>query len=415
MFIVGLLVALLLLNLIVVAHEFGHFFTARLAGVRAYEFGVGLPPRLFGIWSGRVEIFADSYLVPILPEVGAEVTIAIRKEADGRLVALHIKKGRTPPTESYGGDDMVVGKIFTCDGSKLVVADTLWAFNLLPLGGYVAMLGEKTLKLKTGFASRPAWTKLVILGAGIAINLALPLLLLPISNLLPQQIEEGQLVVREVVTDSPAYEIGLMPDDRLISLDSKELTSRVVLRDAIRNSAGSAPLRYERDGVTQDVNVDFGGGSLLGVGVEVKNATFVGYREPIGTALGNGFRDYANLFPALYGFFAALFTDASAVEVLGPVGVGDLTGGLISQSPDFVNTLRTLIRLAALLSFSIGIFNLVPIPPLDGGKMAFITAESLTRRSIPPAVERAVSIFGVLLLLGLTFWVFTNDIANVLG
>ncbi|MBU2609216.1 MAG: site-2 protease family protein, partial [Chloroflexi bacterium] len=141
------------LVVLIIAHELGHFVTAKASGVRVEEFGLGFPPRLYGI-----------------------------------------KKG-----------------------------ETIYSLNALPFGGFVKMAGEEDPSGPGSLASKPFGIRLAVLGAGSLMNALLPFLLFSIAFMVPHNVATGQVVVNDVVPNSPAISAGIAPGDTLISINDKPI------------------------------------------------------------------------------------------------------------------------------------------------------------------------------------------------
>ena len=149
------LLFLAVLGLLVIVHELGHFTAAKLARVQVLEFGVGLPPRVFGF--------------------------------------------------TWGG--------------------TTYSLNLLPLGGFVRMLGEEDPTAPASFAGKRAWQRLVILGAGSTMNAVLPVLLLTVVFMTPQPVLVTDVTVLSVAPGSPAERAGSEPGDLVRTADGKRIAN----------------------------------------------------------------------------------------------------------------------------------------------------------------------------------------------
>ncbi|HVC30560.1 MAG TPA: M50 family metallopeptidase, partial [Steroidobacteraceae bacterium] len=159
---------------LVVAHELGHFFTAKLSGIRVLEFGLFYPPRIWGRRFG--------------------------------------KKPICPP-----GPD---GEAMECEDER-----TIYTINALPLGGFVRLLGEEDPGDPRSLAAKPRRIRLVVLASGAVVNLVLPVLLFAIYYMIPQPVSVGVAKITSVAPNSPAQHAGLQPGDQILSINGQKITS----------------------------------------------------------------------------------------------------------------------------------------------------------------------------------------------
>ncbi len=141
-FLVGLVVAVPIITVLIVAHELGHYLVARRFGVRIFEFGIGFPPRLFGIWSGRTLIRIDAGTS--FPNSESLETLK------GRLVKVRTEGRRAVEitlakrySVSTGANNVSFGKVKAVEKGHILLAEMVWSFNLVPIGGFVRMEGEE--------------------------------------------------------------------------------------------------------------------------------------------------------------------------------------------------------------------------------------------------------------------------------
>jgi regulator of sigma E protease len=143
------------LVVLVVIHELGHFVTAKLAGVKVLEFGIGYPPRLFGFKFGETE----------------------------------------------------------------------YTLNILPLGGFVRLLGEEDPSDPRSLAAQPAPQRLVIMGAGSFMNFVLAIALFTVALMIPREVPVGRAVISQVIPGSPAEQAGLKAGDVILKIDGRDIDS----------------------------------------------------------------------------------------------------------------------------------------------------------------------------------------------
>ena len=422
-----ILLFLAVLGLLVIVHELGHFAAAKLARVQVLEFGVGLPPRVFG---------------------------------------------------------------FTRGG-------TIYSLNLLPLGGFVRMLGEEDPTAPASFASKRAWQRLVILAAGSAMNAVLPVLLLTAVFMTPQPVPVTDVAVVKVVPTSPAEQAGVETGDLIRSADGRRITNSSDLFIAINRRLGAdtawtverrgrlvalripevrvAPPEGEgavgifltdarltvalaaagspaeqSDLEPGDLLLSVGGRRVLNedspqaaltAGIEASPGDPVPVevlRRGLVVTLGvppdeqaldglivEAYPEETRSMGPLAAFRASfaqigeillLFRNevsrwiagASSIQVAGPIGIAQMTGEVADSG------ISPLVLWTALLSINLAIINLIPFPALDGGRIAFVLLELVRGgRRLAPEKERFVHAAGFVLLIAAVIAISVNDLQRL--
>ena len=172
---IGIAVALLILGPLIILHEFGHYFAARLSGVRPLEFGFGFPPRITGFWTGATRLklnpnpeHADFFRQL---EPGMKVTVAYREDALGDKHVFELseyQRGDEAAVDASG--QVLVGQLKSIGGGEIVIKDMLWSLNWLPFGGFVRLRGEENPAAKDSLATKSAGIRAFVLLAGIAVK-----------------------------------------------------------------------------------------------------------------------------------------------------------------------------------------------------------------------------------------------------
>jgi regulator of sigma E protease len=355
---------LVMLSILIVLHEFGHFVLARRNGVRVNEFSVGFGPRLAGWTSSR--------------------------------------------------------------------SGTTYSIRALPIGGFCAMEGEDTKVSEAeqqrefrmqrrlaedNFQAKSPWRRLAIILAGPFANFLLCYLILLIGALAFGVVSDKakQPVVGEVVPASPAAIAGIRPGDRIVVIDSLAVTSGKSLVDTIHGALGKKlDLVYERNGVRTEVFViprpcPTQVGKTLGC---IGFAPVPAYeRVGVARAFRESGADFVAIATQTFAGIALLVTQFAkyAPEIAGPIGMGQVAATVQDWGwgPYF--------SLAATISFALGLFNLLPIPALDGGRAAFIIAEIIRGRPVDPEKEAMVHIAGFAALMALIMLVAFHDIARIVN
>lgn len=351
---------LIMLSVLVVLHELGHFFVARRTKVRVNEFAVGMGPKLFGWTSPR--------------------------------------------------------------------SGTLYSLRALPIGGYCAMQGEdgKTSEAEQqrefreaallesdNFQAKPAWQRLAIVLAGPAANFVLCFAILLVGALaFGVAGNSAQPIVGIVVKGSPAEVAGMRAGDRIVRIDGRAMTDGTTLVDTIHRSLGKKlDLIYERGGARTEVYVTPKLCPLPGKKWGCIGFTPVPTYQRVGPveAVQVSASGFAGIADQTLGSIGLLITHFAqyAPQISGPIGMGQVAATVEDWGwgPYFT--------LAATISFALGLFNLLPIPALDGGRAAFIVAEMLRGKPVDPEKEAMVHIAGFAALMALMLLVAFHDIARI--
>lgn len=337
---------LAVLVLVIIAHELGHFVTAKLSKVRVEEVGLGFPPRL-----------------------------------------LSFRRG-----------------------------ETIYSLNLIPLGGFCRMAGEEDPNVPGGLAVKGIGTRLLVLSAGSIMMLLLPLLLFPMAYMIPMEryLEGEGVQVVNVAQDSPAEEAGILPGDVIKSVDGQPIHNFDELEDIIDSNLGSEiGMLLLRDSTEVEVtlvprpNPPEGEGP---VGVELGPITETRAYPPW-KAIPKGFGEYGRLLVATKDAIASLIGGEVPLRdaVAGPIGIAQLTGEVASMG------LEPLIRFTAFLSVMLAIVNILPIPALDGGRIAFVFLEMARRgKRISPKRESLINMIGFALLMLLIVVISYYDVLRII-
>ena len=273
---IGTLVPMLLI--LVVVHEFGHYATARSLGVKVLEFGVGFPPRAFGIYTGNTKVLMDSSTRfvnlqgPGDLRLGQVVKVHSSEDAAGNLVARVIdgseasrrSKGQDSGEENSPepsiSDELLKhdGKVKAVEpgGGSLALADMLYSVNWTPLGGFVRLAGENNPKVPRSLASKSTGARFLVLVAGPLMNAILPIVVFAILFMVPRDVTVAQVVVIEVNPDTAGAATGLEPGDVVVEADGKKIENRFDLdRSIFLNGGSTMEWLIIREGAEQAVSV----------------------------------------------------------------------------------------------------------------------------------------------------------------
>lgn len=359
--ILSIILVIIIFSFLVFVHELGHFWAARRSGVEVQEFGFGFPPRLFG--------------------------------------------------RRVGG--------------------TLYSVNLLPLGGFVRLKGESGEDRSSGsFASARYVNKFNILLAGVGMNILLAYVILTILAFtgLPPVVEnqfslgrpaytqEPALLAASVSEGSPAQRAGIRQGDLIISAGSQRLSHEKQLFSYTQAHAGERVILKVKSGQqTKQVPVVLNPEEIGKTKGYLGVVPFLTYRQSFGfwapvVALGLLGQLIWGTLSAFGGFLAGLLSGGgsdAAAQVTGPVGIVSLLSHVMELGVAYLWVF------VASISVSLAVINALPLPALDGGRLAIVTAGRLSRRPLSAQKEAMIHTIGFVLLLILMAVVTYIDIKRI--
>ncbi|MEK9131048.1 MAG: site-2 protease family protein, partial [Patescibacteria group bacterium] len=314
---------LVVLSVLVLAHEAGHFFTALKLGAKVEEFGVGFPPRA---WST-------------------------------------IRKG------------------------------IRYSINWIPLGGFVKIKGESggDRQDPDSFAGKPAWKRLIVLAAGVTMNLVLAAVLFSVGALvgMPQVIDgavppsavvrEQSISVTQVAEGSAADLVGIEIGDQITSIDALTFENAEAARSYIGSHADVSLTVVVKRGadyytyLAQPAELaEADGKKVLGIGlVETGIVSYPWYLAPVQGVQTTVYLT-KEIVVAFYDLIKNLIVHQNvSVELSGPIGIAVMTGEVARMG------IAYLIQFAAILSINLAVINILPFPALDGGRILFLLIEKL--------------------------------------
>ena len=409
---------------IILIHELGHFLTAKRAGVRVEEFGFGFPPRLLTLAGEKGTMEIDSFQLtipgrfrlPFLLEKGTWVEARARKSEDGTYELSHLTVPKNPEEVSSRketGDEIAVqGKITALDRG------TQYTLNLLPFGAFVRMTGEEDPSDTRSLAAQPKLQRLgVILGGSVA-NLLAAFLLLATAYMVGSP-EQYYTRVDEVEPSSAAAAAGFQLGDIVTSIDNTRLISgSIQLRDAVMASAEETVLftviRAGEDVILEATPRLVDGHGYLGIAMREWPSPegIVHYSFPV--AVTAAAQDMATIVVRLVQLPGLLFqgeVTTAEVRPASAVGINALLTFTLQQSIEWGVAFPTL-STAAIVSFILGITNMLPIPAFDGGRAVFVLIEAVRKRRVNPELEARIHFVTLMVMLVLLAFVMVQDVIN---
>lgn len=379
------------LGALVFIHELGHFASAKWFGIKVEEFGFGFPPRVFGV--------------------------------------------------KFKG--------------------TIYSLNWIPLGGFVRMLGEEDPSDPRSFARQSALKRAVVLMAGSIMNLILPVIIFTIVLMLPHEtLIGGDVVVTGVAPNSPAKAAGLRSGDTILSVNGNPLNTTTDLVESVSIESGNSieigimrsdtvsglsltpdlmtfetvhlvprvgppkllvvevvtdPSKevdlYEARTYNSSLNLgDTMTQGAIGVMIGMTNMKFETTSDPIWSALPNSVNTIWNVLVITFTSLRQGVETGTNPGILGPVGIAQVAGEGVNKLG-----LSWVFQFTAFLSISLAIVNILPLPPLDGGRLVFVILEMVRGgKRVSPKMEGMVHLVGFIAVVGLIVFVSFFEIQQVL-
>ncbi len=336
-----ILLTVLMLSVLILLHELGHYTMARTFSVPVSEFALGMGPKLFS-WRSK--------------------------------------------------------KTFT-----------LYSLRLLPIGGYVSMVGEdESSDDENGLCKKPVWQRMIITAAGAVMNLITGFVLMAIVVMMSSGL--GGTTVAQFADGALTEQSGLRVGDEILAIDGDRVFVAGDLSYEIMHDATEpVDVVVRRDGeriVLRDVIFP----SEIAEGIEFGKADFATEREAktfVNVVRHTFFRSIS-VVKMVWESLIDLVTGRYGVEhVSGPVGV------TTAVSDAAQNGVGSFLFLAVAIAMNLGVFNLLPLPALDGGRLLFQLVELIRRKPLKPEVEGYVHFVGIVLLMGLMIAITFKDIVGL--
>lgn len=355
---INIIVFILILGIVVIVHELGHFLTAKSFGVYCSEFSIGMGPKLFS------------------------------------------KK----------------------------IGETEYEIRALPIGGFVSMAGEadndieefKDVPVERTLKGISCWKKCVIFLAGVFMNFVLSLIIL-ISVYCFINVQTNTSEIGVVSNDSPAMMAGLESGDTISKItynDQENIIAsfsdihEVLSNSNLKSDSKQITLKVEivRDGktMTKNVNAKYDSETasyIMGIKAATRRLSFF-------EAINYGLDQFKTMALLIFTTLGKLITDSANTigQLSGPAGIYNVTSEITQTG-----SISQLLILLSLLSTNIGMFNLLPIPGLDGCQVIFAVVEKVIGRELPLKLKYTLQVIGLLLVVGLMIFVTINDITKIFG
>lgn len=296
--------------------------------------------------------------------------------------------------------------------------ETVYSLRIIPMGGYCKMEGEnEESENPRAFSNKSKIQRLIILCAGAAMNLILGFLVVIILNGVYSGDTFATTTVSTVLKNSPAEAAGLMEGDRVTHLNGHKVNIRSDF--SVYNNKEAMDITVIRNGEKINVRVTPKSYILDENGNILKEGEGEGAVKLIGITFGTEKKSLYNVIRN--SFYESIFIGKSIYMSLidmisGNVRMDDLSGpvGIVNEINNAAKVgFSYLLYLMAIITINLGVFNLLPIPALDGGRVFFILIEIIIGRPVPQKYEAYVHAIGFLLLITLMLFVTWNDISKI--
>ena len=293
---------------------------------------------------------------------------------------------------------------------KKTVGETTYSVNLVPFGGYCAMEGEEeTSADKRAFCNKSPLKRLFIIANGAIFNIILGVILVAIT-LIPSE-KFASTTVAKFAEDAVSVSSGLKVGDEIIKVDGRRIfTTQDLSYSFSAVDDGAVDMTVLRNGKKVELkNVEFATSQIDGInyinvdfyvkGIEKTPLSFIS--QTVNSTIANCRVVWFSLIDLITGKFGIS-------QMSGPVGITAVIGNVAAAN------LFNVLPIMALITINLGIFNLLPLPALDGGRILFILIELITKKPVPQKYESWVHTAGLIILLGFMLIITAKDIISLI-
>ena len=412
---------LFVFSVIVIIHEFGHYYFAKKAGILVREFAIGMGPKIFQVRKGETV-----YTLRLLP-IGGYVRMAGHDEDEqeikpGMMITIELDKENIVQKLNFDEQLIIENSVpFQIEEADL--------HRTMTLSGYFVNSEEKVnltvskqatiiesdgtevvvAPIERQFNSASLWNRIKTNAAGPINNFILSIIIFIIVGFMQGGVPSNDPVIGQVSDQSAAQEAGLQTSDKIISIDGVDIHSWDDMTSIVRSSADKTlSVTIQRNGDTKNV-------SITPKSVEGQNGSKIGQLgvtrtldNSILSILGYGFTQTITVVVMVLSALGSIFTKGFNLNQLGgPVAIYSLTSQVAK------NGLIDLLSFMGMISANLGVMNLLPIPALDGGKLVLNFIEGIRKKPLDPEKEGYLTIAGAIFLFALMLLVTWNDIMKL--
>ena len=412
---------LFVFSVIVIIHEFGHYYFAKKAGILVREFAIGMGPKIFQVRKGETV-----YTLRLLP-IGGYVRMAGHDEDEqeikpGMMITIELDKENI--VQKLNFDEHLI-----IENSVPFQIEEVDLHRSMTLSGYFVNSEEKVnltvskqatiiesdgtevvvAPIERQFNSASLWNRIKTNAAGPMNNFILSIIIFIIVGFMQGGVPSNDPVIGQVSDQSAAHEAGLQTSDKIISIDGVDIHSWDEMTSIVRSSADKTlSMTIQRNGDTKNI-------SITPKSVEGQNGSKIGQLgvtrtldNSILSILGYGFTQTISVIVLVLSALGSIFTKGFNLNQLGgPVAIYSLTSQVAK------NGLIDLLSFMGMISANLGVMNLLPIPALDGGKLVLNFIEGIRKKPLDPEKEGYLTIAGAIFLFALMLLVTWNDIMKL--
>jgi RIP metalloprotease rseP len=412
---------LFVFSVIVIIHEFGHYYFAKKAGILVREFAIGMGPKIFQVRKGETV-----YTLRLLP-IGGYVRMAGHDEDEqeikpGMMITIELDKENIVQKLNFDEHLIIENSVpFQIEEADLHRSMTLSGYfvhseekvNLTVSKQATIIESDGTevvvAPIERQFNSASLWNRIKTNAAGPMNNFILSIIIFIIVGFMQGGVPSNDPVIGQVSDQSAAHEAGLQTSDKIISIDGVDIHSWDEMTSIVRSSADKTlSMTIQRNGDTKNV-------SITPKSVEGQNGSKIGQLgvtrtldNSILSILGYGFTQTITVVVMVLSALGSIFTKGFNLNQLGgPVAIYSLTSQVAK------NGLIDLLSFMGMISANLGVMNLLPIPALDGGKLVLNFIEGIRKKPLDPEKEGYLTIAGAIFLFAIMLLVTWNDIMKL--
>ena len=412
---------LFVFSVIVIIHEFGHYYFAKKAGILVREFAIGMGPKIFQVRKGETV-----YTLRLLP-IGGYVRMAGHDEDEqeikpGMMITIELDKENVVQKLNFDEHLIIENSVpFQIEEADLHRSMTLSGYfvnseekvNLTVSKQATIIESDGTevvvAPIERQFNSASLWNRIKTNAAGPMNNFILSIIIFIIVGFMQGGVPSNDPVIGQVSDQSAAHEAGLQTSDKIISIDGVDIHSWDDMTSIVRSSADKTlSVTIQRNGDTKNI-------SITPKSVEGQNGSKIGQLgvtrtldNSILSILGYGFTQTITVVVMVLSALGSIFTKGFNLNQLGgPVAIYSLTSQVAK------NGLIDLLSFMGMISANLGVMNLLPIPALDGGKLVLNFIEGIRKKPLDPEKEGYLTIAGAIFLFALMLLVTWNDIMKL--